>query len=515
MLRLLYMGIIFKWHSGGSWRVLCCGCFKIPPWCKCLECWNLRVGSDSKERIQERHGGWTSKGLKRRLIKRTFSPSLALSSIVADIDVSADWYFWTTSDFETSKYAGLDTVALTFTVLGTLTWLLLATDGLGWLRVYACNNASSGVFRYWSLINSFVEDLPQLIITFMTTGFSTVAGALNIATAVFAFMGKVAEAYASRVDDLPSDFSAVKDPETRPLVTAKLELEDEMATKSANIQEALPMIALANSTPGTPTAMKATYEVARKYVDWVSLIVAVKMLNKSLFVVADDDGKIPEGLGELEQLEHLLLRRCNRAGTIPVEMGKLINLKGLYLDHNDLTGPIPNELFNQTKLKGLYLDHNRLSGRISADIGRLDNLRQLDLSGNQLTGCIPEEIGVLTKLEKLLLNRNRLTGSIPLELGSCKSLLLLYLNNNDLTGPIPAQLGDLPSLFQLNLSNNNLTGSIPVELAKLGNLAQLHVRNNNLTGSLPEELRGLISLRELYLEGNENLAGAESTDIRE
>lgn len=47
--------------------------------------------SNSKERIQERHGGWTSKGLKRRLIKRTFSPSLVLSSIVADIDVSADW----------------------------------------------------------------------------------------------------------------------------------------------------------------------------------------------------------------------------------------------------------------------------------------------------------------------------------------------------------------------------------------------------------------------------------------
>ena len=37
------------------------------------------------------------------------------------------------------------------------------------------------------------------VITFMTTGFSTVAGALNIATAVFAFMGKVSEAYASRV----------------------------------------------------------------------------------------------------------------------------------------------------------------------------------------------------------------------------------------------------------------------------------------------------------------------------
>lgn len=61
------------------------------------------------------------------------------------------------------------------------------------------------------------------------------------------------------MDDLPGDFMAVSDPDTRPLVTAKLELEDEMQTKAANIQEALPMVALANSTPGSYTAMKVPY----------------------------------------------------------------------------------------------------------------------------------------------------------------------------------------------------------------------------------------------------------------
>lgn len=64
-----------------------------------------------------------------------------------------------------------------------------------------------------------------------------------------------------QVDDLPGDFMAVSDPDTRPLVTAKLELEDEMQTKSANIQEALPMVALANSTPGSHMAMKVRHLV--------------------------------------------------------------------------------------------------------------------------------------------------------------------------------------------------------------------------------------------------------------
>lgn len=36
-----------------------------------------------------------------------------------------------------------------------------------------------------------------------------------------------------------------------------------------------------------------------------TLIVAVKILDKSLFAVADDDETIPKGLGELEQLTHL------------------------------------------------------------------------------------------------------------------------------------------------------------------------------------------------------------------
>eukprot|EP00903_Cladosiphon_okamuranus_P009203 g8789.t1 len=422
--------------------------------------------------------------------------------------------FWVISDFGSSKYQGLDTVALTFTVLGTITWLLLATDGLGWFRVYACGNASSGIFRYWSLINSFVEDLPQLVITFMTTGFSTVAGALNIATAVFAFMGKVSEAYASRVDDLPGDFMAVSDPDTRPLVTAKLELEDEMRKKAANIQEALPMVAHANSTPGSHTAMKATYDVARKYRDWVNLIVAVKRLDKSLFAVADDDGTIPKGLSELEQLTHLSFRGCQRTGSIPRELGNLANLKGLYLDNNSLRGSIPVELGNQEKLKGLYLSQNLLTGAIPSELGRLSNLVRLRLDNNRLRGPIPPELGQLGQLTELHLGSNQLTGHIPAAFGDLRSISLLFLDRNQLSGPIPCELGRLRNLVHLSLDGNLL--GVPVELAKLHNLTKLHLRNNQLTGALPTEIKDLPRLRQIFLEGNDvSGAGVEPADIRE
>ncbi|CAN0589251.1 unnamed protein product, partial [Laminaria digitata] len=51
-----------------------------------------------------------------------------------------------------------------------------------------------------------MEDLPQLVITFLTTGFHTVPGALNVIAAVFGFLAKAAEAYATEGDDLPTDF---------------------------------------------------------------------------------------------------------------------------------------------------------------------------------------------------------------------------------------------------------------------------------------------------------------------
>lgn len=71
-----------------------------------------------------------------------------------------------------------------------------------------------------------MEDFPQLVITFLTTGFHTVAGALNITAAVFGFLAKVAEAYATEGDDLPTEFAGVADDTTRPLVEERCGLFD-------------------------------------------------------------------------------------------------------------------------------------------------------------------------------------------------------------------------------------------------------------------------------------------------
>lgn len=255
---------------------------------------------------------YSRRGLKRQLVKRTITPALALSSVVADVDVATDWYYWQSNDIQGGP-AAVSRTALLFALLGTFSWLMLATDCLGWLRVssyfrdgatcscpFCCCSSSSSfssaspapsspssssscscwlrfrsylgrlasccclslssytslsrpsspplsssipfrpappvssppptpsssyyscgcadVLSYLPLINTLLEDLPQVVITALTAGFYTVAGALNIIAAVFGFLGKVAEAYATKGNELCTDFAAVSDDVMCPLV---------------------------------------------------------------------------------------------------------------------------------------------------------------------------------------------------------------------------------------------------------------------------------------------------------
>lgn len=145
-----------------------------------------RKGKIAKEKSK---GSWTAKGLKRRLIRASVTPALALSSVVADIDVVTDWYFFQSASIQESGYRGIITAALFYCVLGTFAWLLLAVDGVGWLSATVCGGpCCRRVVRRWSLISTILEDLPQLVLTVLTNGFRTLPGALNITASVFSFL---------------------------------------------------------------------------------------------------------------------------------------------------------------------------------------------------------------------------------------------------------------------------------------------------------------------------------------
>ncbi|MFN8357943.1 MAG: LamG-like jellyroll fold domain-containing protein [Spirosomataceae bacterium] len=220
---------------------------------------------------------------------------------------------------------------------------------------------------------------------------------------------------------------------------------------------------------------------------------------------------IPSSLGSLSDLQYLALSNNELSGTIPSSLENLGNLQNLLLHVNQLSGPIPSSLGNLRNLKYLTLDYNQLSGPIPSSLGNLGNLKYLNLSNNELSGPIPSSLGNLSNLQTLYLQSNQLSGSIPSSLGNLGNLQYLLLHVNQLRGAIPTSLGNLSNLLHLHLSENQLSGSIPSSLGNLTRLLELKLNENQLSGCYPSSLSSLCSRLTFYnFNSNTGLPGGGS-----
>ena len=220
----------------------------------------------------------------------------------------------------------------------------------------------------------------------------------------------------------------------------------------------------------------------------------------------------------LEERETLIaiLQALGRSGSVFREMrhGNLRNLEGatvndegwitgLDFGREGYRGGIPQELGDLSNLTRLNLTSNSFSGNIPPELGNLTKLTHLDLGGNELTGGVPADLAKLSSLTRLDLNDNDLGGSIPPELGSLSNLTYLALANNGLSGSIPPELGNLSNLEDLSLYGNQLSGEIPAALGNLSSLTRLILSRNQLRGEIPAELGGLTGLTTLTLDQNQ------------
>ncbi|KAK9199029.1 hypothetical protein WN944_014216 [Citrus x changshan-huyou] len=266
------------------------------------------------------------------------------------------------------------------------------------------------------------------------------------------------------------------------------------------------------------------------------------LLNLSKLEVFDAiynviDGNIPSGIGNFSSLFILNL------GQIPTEIGNLQNLDTLVLSANNLSGPIPPTIFNISTLTVLNLISNQLSGHLPSTIGHslpsiepyskyigvlglafnnlttesssadqwsflssltnCRNLTVLALAYNQVGGILPPVIGNFSaSLRQFYASNCKLGGSIPKEIGKLRGLILLSLGFNDLNGTISPTMGRLKRLQGLSLEENNLEGSIPYDLCHLELMYGIRLNGNKLSGHIPPCLASLTSLRELHLGSN-------------
>ncbi|KAI4296839.1 hypothetical protein L6164_036759 [Bauhinia variegata] len=200
-------------------------------------------------------------------------------------------------------------------------------------------------------------------------------------------------------------------------------------------------------------------------------------------------GTIPDEIGNLKNLDTLILAGCSLFGPIPASIGSLQNLTFLALNWNQFSGGIPRTLGNLSKIEWLDLSDNQLEGAIpvSNDQGLLGldllhTARHFHFGNNRLSGRIPAKLfNANMKLLHVLLDNNRLTDSIPASLGLVNTLEAVRFDRNQLFGPVPPSITNLRNLTELYLSDNNLNGFLP-DLSGL-RLTYLDVSTNNFTSS--------------------------------
>ncbi|PIA61836.1 hypothetical protein AQUCO_00200083v1 [Aquilegia coerulea] len=109
----------------------------------------------------------------------------------------------------------------------------------------------------------------------------------------------------------------------------------------------------------------------------------------------------------------------------------------LGLPSQSLSGTLSTGIGNLSNLQSVLLQNNDIFGPIPADIGKLEKLQTLDLSDNRLIGEIPSSLGNLKNLNYLRLNNNSLSGPCPDSLSNIEGLTLVDLSYNNISGSLP------------------------------------------------------------------------------
>ncbi|KAL3624114.1 histidine kinase osmosensor [Castilleja foliolosa] len=110
---------------------------------------------------------------------------------------------------------------------------------------------------------------------------------------------------------------------------------------------------------------------------------------------------------------------------------------GIGAPSQSLSGILSPSIGNLTNLQSILLQNNNITGQIPDELSKLSKLRTIDISNNSFIGTIPISYGKLMNLQYMKFNNNSLFGVIPMSLTNITHLSLLDLSYNNLTGPVP------------------------------------------------------------------------------
>ena len=210
------------------------------------------------------------------------------------------------------------------------------------------------------------------------------------------------------------------------------------------------------------------------------------------------EGEIPSDIGNLVNLQNLLLTKSKMGGLVPESIGKLTQMTLLAFGECQFKAPLPESLTNLKDLVLMQFTGNPLGGEIPTWLSSFPKLEDLRMAKCQLTGEIPaslfptskESEDGLSKLKNLDFSYNELTGELPEAITNCPNLVRLWVCYNKMSGNPTGYFTyeNFPHLVQIELNDNNFSGGIGTLFTNPERvLSRVDISNNNFSGPiLPE-----------------------------
>eukprot|EP00253_Pinus_taeda_P009278 PITA_09278 len=110
---------------------------------------------------------------------------------------------------------------------------------------------------------------------------------------------------------------------------------------------------------------------------------------------------LPEELGDVHSLEHLVLRNCTGMISLPDSLGNLANLQKIDLTNASRLQMLPSSFGNLAGLQNLFLRGCSNLTILPDCFGLLTQLRELWIEDCPGLKCLPDSFGLLTQLEHL------------------------------------------------------------------------------------------------------------------
>lgn len=190
------------------------------------------------------------------------------------------------------------------------------------------------------------------------------------------------------------------------------------------------------------------------------------------------------------------MERCSMIKLLPESVGQLKDLEHLILSGSENLGTLPDAILNLKKLKRLMLDGCRKLEQLPMELGNLFNLEELHISNCYNLYDLLSSISGLIKLRVLHVGSTRVK-NLPEDSGQLMCLTTLSMSH-PLT--VPESFGRLGSLAFLDLRNCNLEGRLPSVLGGLTALKTLHLGCNPKITVLPESFKNLKLLVRLQMD---------------